>query len=104
MQPSPNRKALQVASICCAVTALASGLLGANILHRGLPGDVAGNAIMGFLAMSALFLCAVCLALSLLFGVWRSKRLRYSVIVAYVLVGTLATVWVTTDGLSQRPF
>ena len=103
MKPSSKRKALRVASTSCAVIAVASGLLGVNILLSGLPADVAGNAIMGFLVMSALVLCAVCLALSLLLGVWWSKQLRNYMIAMYVLFGIAAAVWVTTDGMSRWP-
>lgn len=55
MKPSPGRKALKFASVCFVVIAVASGLLGANILHSGFASEVARNAIIGFLAMSAWF-------------------------------------------------
>jgi drug/metabolite transporter (DMT)-like permease len=84
--------------LACLCVAALSGAVVASILTRGIPSDVAGNAIAGGIVALGAIICIGATSLGLMVFAWPHKRLRYALLAAFVCVGLTATLWVFTDG------
>ncbi|MEL7154255.1 MAG: hypothetical protein AAFN51_10795 [Pseudomonadota bacterium] len=97
-------RARKITLILCLCIAVVFGAFATRILSGDMPGDVAGNAIAGGLAVLSLGICIGAMVVAALVAVWSQPELRLCLVVLLVLAGLVITIWVNTDGLRILPF
>ena len=97
-------RARKIIPLLCLCIAVVFGAFATRILSGDMPGDVAGNAIAGGLAVLSLGICVGAIVVAALIAVWPYPGLRLALLVLLALAGLAVTVWVNTDGLRTLPF